>query len=85
VRRDDQVTVLAWRERNGHGRRQSAVGTALVEHLPDGADVNGVVLEDFDESVFEGVGSYAIEQAEKSGRVAANILVALIEGAQEAL
>jgi hypothetical protein len=54
--------ALAWRERNGHGGRQSAVGTALVEHLAHGADVNGVVLEDFDESVFEGVGSYPAQQ-----------------------
>jgi hypothetical protein len=73
-----QVMVFAVGERNGYGWRQPAIGTALVEHLAQGANVNGVVLEQLDESVLEGVGANAIEQTKQSGPVATYILVALV-------
>ena len=62
MRRDDQVAVLAGGERDSYGRRQPAIGTASIEHLAHGADMYGVVLEDLDQSVLEGIGTHAIEE-----------------------
>src|SRR6187402_2225923 len=85
VRGDDEVAVLAGSKREADGRWQAAVGAALVDHLAHGADVDGVALEDFDERVFECVGSRAIEQLQQPRGVAAEIFAALGQAAKERL
>lgn len=59
---DNEVAMLAAGKRKGHGERQAAVRTPLVDHLAHGADVDGVALENFDKSLFEHFGSGTIEQ-----------------------
>ena len=54
--------MLAGSERDGDRWRQPALGTASVEHLAHGADVDGVALEDLDQRVFERVGAIRVEQ-----------------------
>jgi hypothetical protein len=85
VRSDDDVAVLAGRERNGDRRWQATLGSLLVEDLTDGADVNGVVLQHFDEGVLESIGAGSIEQLKEASGVAAEILSAPGEALQESL
>src|SRR4051794_25227859 len=61
---DDEIAVLAGRERNGHGRWQATRRASLIEHLPDGADVNGVAFQDLDEGILQGIGPGGVEELE---------------------
>jgi hypothetical protein len=85
VGRDDEIAVLAGRERNGDGRRQAALGPAPVQHLAHGADVQGVALEGFDESVFELLSADDVKELKETSRVAAEVFAALGEAAKERL
>jgi hypothetical protein len=85
VGRDDEIAVLAGRERNGDGWRQAALSPAPVQHLAHGADVDGVALEGFDESVFELLSASDVEEQKETGRVAAEVFAALGEAAEERL
>jgi hypothetical protein len=62
VGNDDEISMVAGRERNAHRRRQATLRASPVEYLSDGTDVNGVALEYFDERVFEGVCTGGVEQ-----------------------
>ena len=85
MRSDDDVAVLAGGERNGDGRWQATLGSLLVEHLTDGADVNGIVLQHFDEGVLESIGAGRVEELEEPRGVAAEIFAALGEALQKSL
>lgn len=85
MRNDDEVAVIARRERNGDGWRQATLGAMFVDHLAHGADVDSVSLKDFDESVFERISADRVEQVEQARRVAAEVFVALGEATQKGL
>src|SRR5215204_909358 len=63
---DDEVAMISSDHGDGHGRREAALGPALIEHLAHGADVDRVALENFDERVFESFGAGALEQPEQA-------------------
>src|SRR6478736_1958292 len=77
VRNDDQIAVLAGRQRNGQGQRQAALGAVPVDHLADGADVDGVALKNLDERVLERLTARSVEELQQAQRVAADVLIAL--------
>ena len=62
MRFDDEVAVLARSDGYGDCGRKAALGAQSVEHLAHGADVNGVVLEHFDERILDGVGALCVEE-----------------------
>jgi hypothetical protein len=53
---------------NRNRRRETALGTAPVEHVPDGADVEGAALEHLDQSFLELGSADRIEQLEQPCR-----------------
>src|SRR5262245_22988795 len=85
MRRDDEVGVLAARDGDRDRRRQAALGAVAVEHLPDGTDVDGVALEHLDERLFELGGANGVEQGQKPGDGAADVVAALGDETQECL
>jgi hypothetical protein len=85
VRGDDEICVLAAGDGDGEGRRESASGAAAVDDLSDGADVDGVALEGFDEGLFELGGAGGVEDLKKSGGGAADIVAARGDNPEERL
>jgi hypothetical protein len=75
--------MLAGGERDGDWRWQPALGTASVEHLAHSANVDGVALEDLDQRILERVGAIGIEQLQQTRGVAAEILAAVSQAAEE--
>ncbi|WP_233561086.1 hypothetical protein [Sorangium cellulosum] len=62
-----------------------ALGAAAVDHLADGADVDGVALELLDERLFELGGADGFEQLQEPGDRAADVVAALGDDAEECL
>ncbi|KYF72768.1 hypothetical protein BE15_02660 [Sorangium cellulosum] len=83
--RDDEGGVLAARDGDRDRRRQVALGAAAVDHLADGADVDGVALELLDERLFELGGADGFEQLQEPGDRAADVVAALGDDAEECL
>ena len=63
---DHEARVVAARNSDGDGRRQTAVGAKPVHDLAHGAHVERVVLERLDERLLEVLGTSGVEQATQS-------------------
>ncbi|WP_437565691.1 hypothetical protein [Sorangium sp. So ce542] len=85
MRRDDEGGVLAAGDGDRDGWRQMALGAAAVDHLADGTDVDGVALKHLDQGLFELGGADGVEQLQKPGDRAADVIAALGDDAQECL
>jgi hypothetical protein len=85
VRGDDDVGVLAASHRDGDGRGQAARRAATIDDLPNGTDVDAVVLEHLDKRFLDLGGADSIEELEQPGRRAADVVAALGHYAQEGL
>lgn len=85
MRRDDEIGVLAAGDGNGDGRREAAGRSPTVDNLPDGAGVDGVALKGFDEGFFELGGSNSVEDLEKPGGSAPDIVATLGDNSKERL
>ncbi len=85
MRGDDELGVLAASDGDGDRRRETASGAAAVDDLPDGANVDGVALEGFDESLLELGGAGGVEDLQKSGGGATDVVAALGDDAKERL
>jgi len=68
VRGHDELGVLVSRDGDADGWRQPALGTPAIEDLPNGADMDGVAFERFDERLLELGGAYRIEQLQQPSR-----------------
>ncbi len=74
---DDEIGMLAARDGDGEGRRKAVSGAAAVDDLPDRTDVDGVALERFDERFLELGSAGGIEDLQKPGGGAADIVATL--------
>jgi hypothetical protein len=77
VRCGDQVGMLAARYRYGFGRWHAACGAAPIDDLTDGADVNGLALQGFDECFLESAAPTASRSWVAGAGWHADILMAL--------
>src|SRR5262245_55057312 len=62
---------------DGHGRWCTALGTTAIEDLSNGTDVNGIVLEDLDERLFE-LGGASLSQQMQQARGRGAEIAALV-------
>jgi hypothetical protein len=85
MRCDDEVGVLAAGDRDGQGRWKATRRAQSVDDLANGAEVEGVVLEGFDESFLEIDGTGGVEELEQSCGGAADVAALLGDGAEKCL
>ena len=85
MRSDDEIGVLASRDGDGDWGRQLPSRAPAVDDLTDGADVNGVALERFDEGFLELGSASGVENLQKPSGGAAEIAAALGNEPKECL
>ena len=85
MRGDDKIGVVTARDGDGEGRREATSGATAVDDLSDGAYVDGVALEGFDEGLFELGGASGVEDLQKPSGGATDIVAALGHKPEERL